>query len=279
MPASAWTSGPRERRRGRRGQRVVDAHESIADEVHRERAGEPGGIVLALGAEHDDGIDVASREAGSRSGPAGSSHPIAEAARAVDDGDLDAARQTVMLQSVVGEDHVAPRMSGEQRPAGGDPVAGDDDRIARAREQQRLVADPARIVLRTDRERRALARRRGRSRGSRCPDETRAPSASARARRRAASCRCRRRRCCRRRRPGREARTAAQHADAVERAPSRDADAEQQRERQQDEREWPWVAANTTRRRGGRQASRRERACTRWPGQAVTSAARTGSRT
>ena len=159
MPARACTSAPAERRRRRRGQRVVDTHEPIADEAHRERAGELGVGRVAFGAEHDDRIDGLEPRGGLAQRARGQQPAIAEAARAVDDGDLDAARQSVMLQSVVGEDHVAPRMPGEERPAGGDPVAGDDDGIAGAREQQRLVADPARIVLRTDRERQGPSRR------------------------------------------------------------------------------------------------------------------------
>ena len=59
-----------------------------------------------------------------------------------------------MLQAVVGENHVAVGIAREQLESGGDAVARHDDHAAGAREQQRLVADFARIVSCRDRDRR-----------------------------------------------------------------------------------------------------------------------------
>ena len=191
---------------------------------------------VAFGAEHDDRIDGLEPRGGLAQRSRGQQPAIAEAARAVDDGDLDAPRQAVMLQSVVGQDHVAPRMPGEERPAGSDPVAGDDDGIAGACEQQRLVADPARIVLRTDRERRA---RLVVPAVAAAHDPRPEPALRQRQRERGHE----------RRLAGAADRDVADddhrsahldrvpHADPVERAPGRHADAEQERERQQDERD------------------------------------------
>jgi hypothetical protein len=61
-----------------------------------------------------------------------------------------------VLEAIVGQDHVALGIAREQRASGGDSVARNDDREARAREQQRLVADAVRIVVGLDRHRLAL---------------------------------------------------------------------------------------------------------------------------
>ena len=119
---------PRERRRRRGGQRIVDAHESIPDERHpRTRRGRPGrsGVRRRRRARRPH-RPRRSRETGSRSGPAGSSQPLPKRARRVDDGDLDARAPAVVLQAVVGQDHVArrvppraargPRRRGRARP-------------------------------------------------------------------------------------------------------------------------------------------------------------------
>ena len=64
---------------------------------------------------------------------------IAVAATAIDDLDLDIARQAVVLQSVVADDDVATGL--DQRARGGDPVAVDAHlRHGPPREQQWLVA-------------------------------------------------------------------------------------------------------------------------------------------
>jgi hypothetical protein len=56
-----------------------------------------------------------------------------------------------VLQPVVGQDHVAARILLEQDACRRDAIARDHDRKASARKQQRLVADPAGIVVRLDR--------------------------------------------------------------------------------------------------------------------------------
>ena len=56
---------------------------------------------------------------------------VAEAARAVDHGDFDVAREAVVLQAVVADDDVAFRVCGEQRAGGRGAVGADPDRAAR----------------------------------------------------------------------------------------------------------------------------------------------------
>ncbi len=58
-----------------------------------------------------------------------------------------------MLQPVVGEDHVALGMRGEQRASRGDAVARHGHRVAGLREQHRLVAGQRGIRVRSDQQR------------------------------------------------------------------------------------------------------------------------------
>ena len=134
------------------------------------------------------------RDAGSRSGPAGSSQPLPRPRARVDHGDLDVARQRVVLQAVVGDDHVAradaPRASAR---AAATRSRADHTGKPGAREQQRLVADHG-----ADR-RPAIdrARRRRRVAAVAAADDARMPAALrervGERERRAASCPCRRR--------------------------------------------------------------------------------------
>ena len=78
---------------------------------------------------------------------AGGQHPaVADAAGLVDHRDLEVSLQRVMLQSVVGDDHVAIRMRREQCPRRGDAVAADPDRHRVGGDEQGLVADFGGIV-------------------------------------------------------------------------------------------------------------------------------------
>ena len=65
---------------------------------------------------------------------------VAEASGAVDDHDLRVARETQVLQAVVGQDDVAP-LFGEQAGNGDTIVSDGDRREAPARDQSRLIAD------------------------------------------------------------------------------------------------------------------------------------------
>ena len=87
---------------------------------------------------------------------------VAEAARSHRRRDLDVARERVVLQPVVAEDHVQSRMRGEQRARGRGAIARRSTTGNPARgEQQRLVADvaPDRRSARHGRRRRARCRR------------------------------------------------------------------------------------------------------------------------
>ena len=72
-------------------------------------------------AVHDDGIDRSRGATRLAQRAGGQQQAVAEAALAVDDRDLDVARQRVVLQAVVAHQHVASRAA-EQRLGGGDAV-------------------------------------------------------------------------------------------------------------------------------------------------------------
>jgi len=62
-------------------------------------------------------------------------------ALAVDHGDLDVASQSVVLQPVIGDQHIAMRVDAEQAPSRVDPIDADPHRTAaRAGKEQWLVA-------------------------------------------------------------------------------------------------------------------------------------------
>ena len=72
----------------------------------------------------------------------GRQRPAIPEAAPVEHGNLHVARKAVVLQTVVAENHVAVRMRGQQRPAGGDAIPADKDRAAgAAADQQRFVAN------------------------------------------------------------------------------------------------------------------------------------------
>ena len=98
-----------------------------------------------------------SRDTGSRNGPGREEPAVPRRTGRIDDRDLDIARQPIVLKAVVSEDDVALRVPGQQVARGCDTIARDDDRVAGARQEQRLVADATRIVVRRDGHRRAVA--------------------------------------------------------------------------------------------------------------------------
>ena len=112
---------------------------------------------------YDHGVDLAQARRRLAQRPGGQQQAVAETARAVDHGDLDIAREAVVLQAVVADDDVAFGMRGEQRARGCNAVAADPDRAAAAaREQHRLVAARARIAIGVYRARRLHSCRRSR---------------------------------------------------------------------------------------------------------------------
>jgi hypothetical protein len=144
--------------------RVVDAHEDVARERHRECAGQAHGHGPPRRHQRDEGIDLgeprrrfAQRTRGQQPGPA-------RHARRVDHGNLNVARQPVVLQTVIGEDRRIPD-AGEQR---GRRLRGpgDDDGCPRA---SGSGSSPTRSD-RVDGDRIGTRRRsRARNPGRRCP--------------------------------------------------------------------------------------------------------------
>src|SRR5688500_8736338 len=96
----------------------------------------------------DDRIDLLQARRRLAQWPRRYTEAVAHAARAVDDGDLERAREPVMLQAVIRQ-HDVDALALEQRCYACDAVGPRDDGTARAPcEQHGLVADLARIACR-----------------------------------------------------------------------------------------------------------------------------------
>ena len=157
-PRERVHAGSGERGRGGADPGIVDAHEPVPRQRHRERAAGNRRRGRFVRNERDDRVDLVQPRYGLAQRAGRQEPAVPRRAGRIHDRDLDVAGQPVVLKAVVREDDVAVRMAGQQVASGCDAIAGDDDGVAGAREEQRLVADTARIVVRRDRRRRAVAR-------------------------------------------------------------------------------------------------------------------------
>ena len=180
MPATACTPRPANADAGCVCAGSATRRNVSPTSVIRHALGTLHGAVRARRDQRDDRVDFVEARSGLAQRARRQPPAVAEAARGVDDDDLEIAREPVVLQSVVGDDHVALRDArraarAPRRPDRRPTTTGN----AGAREQHRLVADLARIRIGSDDDRRPRTRSLGRGRGSRCPDASRARQARA----------------------------------------------------------------------------------------------------
>ena len=149
---------PRKVRCMRRVERIADADESFADESHRVGARTPRRPADGGCRQRHNGIDAVQPGYRLAQGAGGQLPSVTERALGIHHDNFDAARQAIVLQPVVGKDHVAIRMQGQQRVARCHSVARNCDCKSGARQQQGLIADAMRIVVGRDQQRHAVIR-------------------------------------------------------------------------------------------------------------------------
>ena len=158
MPATACTARPRHARGS--ATRVASSEVAPRQRLVRHQAYRAptvaGGRSVSTATSRTTASTVRRRDAGSRSGPAGSRQPLPRPRAPSTTAISIVARQRVVLQSVVAHDDVALRVRGEQTPRGGRRGRVRSRPATGRGEDQRLVADDARHRRR----RRPRARRR-----------------------------------------------------------------------------------------------------------------------
>jgi len=100
---------------------------------------------------HDDRIDRGQAPHRFAQRSRGQEQAVAEAPRAVYDGNFEIARQRIVLQAIVAQKQIALRMRTQQRGGCFEALpAGEDRNVGAAREQHGFVAGDGRIAVRAD---------------------------------------------------------------------------------------------------------------------------------